>query len=1123
MKCSECKSENREGVKFCEECGAKFELECPACRTKIPPDKKFCGACGQKLSDPPVPSPEDLSFDEKIAKIQRYLPRGLTEKILSQRNRIEGERKQVTVMFCDLANFTLLAGQLGPERTYQLMDDIYEMLIHEVHRFEGTVNEMTGDGILALFGAPIALEDAPQRAVRSALSIQKEMTRLVADKIWNLQMRIGIHTGPVVVGTLGNDLRVEFKAVGDTVNLASRMEALAEPGTTFVTYDTFKLTEGLFRFESLGEKKIKGKQESVRVYQVIGPSTRRTRFDVSADRGLSPFVGRGRELELLQDSFERARAGHGQAVSIVAEAGLGKSRLLYEFRKSIAHEDVTYLEGRCLSFSHAVAFHLHMDLLRASFDIREGDEDNEIRGKVLKGLNLLTIDVDWTLPLVLNLLGIQDSDKEQTPMSTEGRKDKIIEALKQIVLKGSEIRPLILAYEDLHWIDKDSEDVLKAALEIIPGARILLIFTYRPKFLFAWGGKSYHSQVTLNRLSNRESLALVAHLLGTENIDKPLEDLVLKNTDGIPFFIEEFVKSLKDLGIIAKGDNTCFLAKDPQDVAIPSSIQDVIMARVDSLPEGVKEVLRAGSVIEREFSHELIQQVMGLPEKELLTSLAILKNAELLYERGIFPNAIYVFKHALTREVVYDALLTRNKNLIHEKIGSAIEKLFKDTIQEHYEVLSEHFLASRNYDKAARYSKLVALKAGNKGSLNKAIAYTQKLISCLEKSTRTAEAQQNLSEARTKLGLYFLNMNFTNDAKDAVEPILDLALAGQDQKIISQIYTIIGAWHYFVKEDFQKSYEHFIKAYKIAKESRNTRLLAVVNSWLGQGLAINCEFEKASHCLEEALTFQVQAKNKVWVSVLKSLLSMFVYCPSGKIHLAYDTSLEAVRIADDLGDIYPRANAYISHGVSCYGKGLFKEAQDYLLKGIYFRDKMNSYIYGAVVHKGLGDAYCETGDYQGAIDQYRHAIGFMENKIMYRSWLNLCKIALGRAKAMNNEQEIDLEELISFVSENRVKSNEGRMRKHIAEILLNLEGDHLQSAENWILQAIEADRINRMKFDLAGDYAILAEISQRKEEPIKAREIMDKAIKILKECGADGWVEKYTKEPALLENATRAL
>ena len=353
MKCPKCQYENPEDTKFCGECGTKLERICSSCNLPNPPQFKFCGECGHKLEVPAKKSPNDLSFDEKIEKIQKYLPKGLTEKILSQKDRIEGERKQVTVMFCDLEGFTSLSEKVGPERAYSIMDQVYEILIHKVHDYEGTVNEMTGDGVMALFGAPIALEDAPQRAIRSSLAIHREMARF-NDKIHQerenippLKMRIGIHAGPVVVGTMGNDLRVEFKAVGDTVNLASRMEGLAEPGATYVTADTFKLTEGLFRVEALGEKKIKGKEEPLNVYRVIAPSTRRTRFDVSAERGLTPFVGRERELELLLDGFERSKTGRGQAVSIMAEAGIGKSRLLYEFRKAIAHEDVTFLEGKC--------------------------------------------------------------------------------------------------------------------------------------------------------------------------------------------------------------------------------------------------------------------------------------------------------------------------------------------------------------------------------------------------------------------------------------------------------------------------------------------------------------------------------------------------------------------------------------------------------------------------------------------------------------------------------------------------------------------------------------------------------------------------------------------------------
>jgi len=292
MKCPNCQTENETGAKFCNECGTKLEIACPECGKNNRPGSKFCNDCGYNLTKPSEPAPKELSFEEKIEKIQKYLPKGLTDKILSQRDRIEGENKQVTVMFADMFGFTPLVQKIGPEEAYSIMDEIYEILIHKVHDYEGTVNEMTGDGIVALFGAPIALEDAPQRALRSAHAIHREMVRF-SDKIKQekegippLKMRIGIHTGPVVVGTLGNDLRVEFKAVGDTVNLASRMEDLAEPGATYVSEETFKLTEGLFRYESLGEKEVKGKEEPVKTYRVIGPSTRRTRFDVSAERGL---------------------------------------------------------------------------------------------------------------------------------------------------------------------------------------------------------------------------------------------------------------------------------------------------------------------------------------------------------------------------------------------------------------------------------------------------------------------------------------------------------------------------------------------------------------------------------------------------------------------------------------------------------------------------------------------------------------------------------------------------------------------------------------------------------------------------------------------------------------------
>jgi class 3 adenylate cyclase len=464
MKCPACETENPGNRKFCRECGGKLLLICPECNTENLPGDKFCGECGKPFeATPSAPAHKDLSFDEKISKIQKYLPEGLTEKILSQRDRIEGEKKQVTVMFCDMEGYTSLSEEMEPEGVYTLMDQIYETLIHKVNDFGGTVNELTGDGIMALFGAPIALEDASQRAVRAAMAIHRKMTvfsdRMSAEKgIPPVRMRIGINSGPVVVGTVGNDLRVDFKAIGDTVNLASRMESMAEPGTTYVTENTFKLTEGFFRFEALGRMQVKGKKEPVKVYRVIASSTRRTRFDVSAERGLTPFVGRERELELLLDGFERCKGGRGQAFSIISEAGVGKSRLLYEFRKAVANENASFFEGRCLSYSQGVSYHPVIDILKQNFDIKEADRDVEIREKVMRGLEALGTGTASILPYILDLLSVSDSGVEKTPLSPEAKKNRILGALKQIVMKGSEIRPLIMAFEDLHWIDKSSEE-----------------------------------------------------------------------------------------------------------------------------------------------------------------------------------------------------------------------------------------------------------------------------------------------------------------------------------------------------------------------------------------------------------------------------------------------------------------------------------------------------------------------------------------------------------------------------------------------------------------------------------------------------------------------------------------
>ena len=1121
MKCPRCQTENLETKKFCRKCGTKLSLLCPQCGSEYLPGDEFCGECGRDLNIPSEAKLKELSFDEKLAKIQRYLPKDLTQKILAQRDKIEGERKQVTVMFCDMEGYTSLTEKLGSEEMYSLMDQVYEILIHKVHDYEGTVNELTGDGIMALFGAPIALEDAPQRAIRSALAIHREIT-VFSDQLKSekkmppIKMRIGIHTGPVIVGTLGNDLRVEFKAVGDTVNLASRMEGLAEPGTTYVTEDTFKLTEGFFRFEALGEKKVKGKEEPIRVYQVIAPSTRRTRFDVSAERGLTPFIGRERELELLLDGFLRAKLGKGQAFSIISEAGVGKSRLLYEFRKAVANEDVNFLEGKCLSYSRGVAYHPVIDILKSNFDIQEGEGDQEIREKVERGLEIMKVDEPSTLPYLLELLSVKDSGIDQISMSPEAKKDRIIEAIKRIVLKGSELRPLIIAFEDLHWIDKSSEDVVRSHLESIPGSRVLLIFTYRPEFVHTWGAKSYHNQLTLHRLSNRESLEMVAHILGTKEIEKTLEELILEKTEGVPFFIEEFIKSLKDLKIIGGKDNTYQLIKDIHQLTIPSTIQDVIMARVDSLPERAKEVLQTGSVIEREFSYPLINRVTGLPEKELLSYLSIFKDSELLYERGIYPQSNYIFKHALTREVVYDSILAKRKKKLHEEIGSAIEELNKDNLSEHYEVLAEHYFLGENYLKSAEYLRLAGRKAEKAASFNDAIAHAKKRVTSLEKLPQTNDMQKQIIDTRTVLGLYMAQMNYFFEAKEAIDPIIDLAIKHNYKRRLSQIYSILGTYYSFVEENFPESFKILEEALKISEEVRDILTSVLTSNWFGCALGFNCEFERSTKYFQRTLDINLAVKNLWGISATKSNLAYWSYYHNGKINLQFGTTNESIQIAEESGDIYSKTMAFVSHGISCYAKGFLEEAEKYLSKGLKFCGKVNFFAWDANAQFHLGETYFEMGDFLRSKEQYEKGSRAIEGSRLWPSVAGIEKVGLARSKVMNKEKDVNLESLYAFSRNNKIRALEGWFQRYIGEILLNIDDQHTSEAEHWIQKAVEADQKNRMMFHLGNDYALYAELFKRIGDRLRARENLGKAIEIFKECGADGWTAKAEKELALL-------
>ena len=792
MKCPKCQYENSADANFCGKCREKLFLICTQCGAENSPENSFCNKCGHDLTLPSEPAPRELSLDEKLEKIQRYLPKGLTEKILSQRDRIEGERKQVTVMFCDLVEYTSLSEKLDPEETYQLMDGIYELLIHEVHRYQGTVNEMTGDGILALFGAPIALEDAPQRAVRSAISIQREIARKAAERRMNLKMRIGIHTGTVVVGTLGNDLRVEFKAVGDTVNLAARIEQLAEPGGILMTENTHRLVEGLFRCEALGKVDVRGKREPVLAYRVLGSGKSRSRFEARAEKGLTRFVGREREFEILWDCFERSKEGKGQALSIVAEAGLGKSRVLYEFRKSLANEGVTFLEGRCVSYGQNIPYLPAIDILKDNFRIDIDDRPEEIQEKVKRGLRQIDAELDQTLPYFLELFDLENGFEALKTIDPEIKRRKTFEAMRGLALRGSQVRPLVMAFEDLHWVDKTSEESFNDLVEHIAGARVFLIFTSRSNYLPPWAGKSYFSQINLNRLSNRESLLMVTSLLDAEDVEEDLAGLILEKAEGVPFFIEEFTRSLQESGSIIRADGCCRLKTDLAPVTIPETLYDLLMARVDRLPEGAKEILQIGSVIDREFGWALIKEVTGIPDMELLSRISHLKEAELIFERGIFPQVSYTFQHGITQELLYSSLLTTKQREYHLAIGKAMESLYSDHLEEHSPVLSLHFTRGGDPERGYRYHHLAGDRAAASYANREATDHYKEAWRLIDEKGKDHKVREKRLDTAVKLAVVMEPLGEFEPTLDLLKEVLSGSTDMEDPARYGKVHYWLG-------------------------------------------------------------------------------------------------------------------------------------------------------------------------------------------------------------------------------------------------------------------------------------------------------------------------------------------
>jgi class 3 adenylate cyclase/tetratricopeptide (TPR) repeat protein len=786
MHCPRCEADNPEGARFCIECGIPLTPRCPQCGADTPPRAKFCAECGTPLTAqtpaaPAAPPPSPL----------QYTPRYLAEKILTSKAALEGERKQVTVLFADLKGSMELLADRDPEEARQLLDPVLERMIEAVHRYEGTVNQVMGDGIMALFGAPIAHEDHAVRACYAALRMQETVTRY-GDEMQRshgvpVQIRVGLNSGEVVVRAIDSSLHMDYTAVGQTTHLAARMEQMAKPGSVLTTGETLRLAEGSVQVKALGPVSVKGLADLVEVFELVGAGSTRTRMQTFAARGLTRFVGRQTELEALRQALERAGTSHGQMVAVIGEPGVGKTRLFYEFTRSHHTHGWLQLESSSVSYGRATAYLPVRDLLKTYFQIDDRDDGRKMREKLTGKLLTLDAALGPTLPAFLTLLDVPVEDRHWQDLDPAQRRQRTLEAIKGLLLRESQVQPLLLVFENLHWIDAETQAILDRLIDSLPTARMLLLVNYRPEYQHGWGSKTYYTQIRLDPLPPASAEDLLQALLGDDPSLVPLKRLLIERTEGNPFFLEESVRALVETGVLVGERGAYRLAKPLESMQVPATVQAVLTARIDRLPPEEKRLLQTAAVIGTEVPFALLQAIGELSEEELRRGLGHLQAAEFLYETSLFPELEYTFKHALTHEVTYGTLLQERRRALHARIVAASERLYADRLTEQAERLAQHAFRGEVWDKAVAYCQQAGTRALARSAQREAVACFGQALAALTHLPESRATQAQAIDLRFDLRNALLTLGEIRQTLGYLREAATLAKALDDQPRLGRI------------------------------------------------------------------------------------------------------------------------------------------------------------------------------------------------------------------------------------------------------------------------------------------------------------------------------------------------
>ena len=1005
-------------------------MRCPACQQDNPDSARFCNGCGTKLTAAtPAASP------------QTYTPPHLADKILMSRAAMIGERKQVTILFADLKGSMELLADRDPEEARRLLDPVLERMMEAVHRYEGTVNQVMGDGIMALFGAPLAHEDHAVRACYAALRMQETVGRygeqIRKTEGISVRIRIGLNSGEVVVRSIGSDLKLDYTAVGQTTHLAARMEQMADPGSILVAPSTLRLAEGAVQVAALGPRPIKGLDVTVEVSELVGAAAR-SKLRAETEQ-LSPFIGRVAELERLHALLELARAGRGQVAAVSAEAGVGKTRLVHEFLRSAKTQTWRVLEGRSQSYERAASYRPIIELLRSYFELDTLDPASRVSEKIAATIRELDPTLTDVVAPILSLLDVLPSDDPFRALDARERHEQVVGALTHVFLAESERQPLVLVLENLQWVDSETRAFLDSLLDQVPTARIVLIVDYRPEYEHDWAGRSGFNHLPIEPLSPPATDQLLRGVLGEHRSLKSLRELLVQRSNGNPFFLEEIVRTLVETKRLAGERGAYRLDGELKTLQVPATVQAVLAARIDRLPHDEKLLLQSSAVIGSDVPQALLEAIVDVPVESVGRALASLQSAGFVYEASLFPDVVYRFRSALTRDVAYASLLRDQRRVMHARIVGAIERLYHDRRTSHIDQLAFHASRGEVWVKALIYNRLVGGRAVLHAANGEAVDAFQDALAALKRLPETRETTEQAIDLRLDLRPPLLQLGRLDDVLRVSREAERLASDLGDEARLARVYTYLINYHY-LKGETKQAIEYGQRCLEVGRAIGDAALQGLARQYMGQSYHAQGDYERAERALRENI--ETTAGDQATISYVASCGWLaFSLADRGAFDAANSYLAEAQRAAETTQHAYSRLIAWTLIGLVWIRRGRLARAVLPLERGLEACRRKHLTVWLPIPLSLLGLAFVRMGHLHEGLRLLEDSVA-LSRELGIRAYLAAWLVNLAEGFLLDGQHERALEtarQALDMAREHGERAHEAQALQVLGDIAARAE------------------------------------------------------------------------------------